>query len=171
MNGCPVPELKGKQNALLAHSALRLSCNHAGYAALWKEQMGGEWREPTRPLTWPVLAGSDARWRVRSVIDAVVADAYGLDRSQYEHVLGSFSHSSYPGAPKFCLEAFDELKSTGLDVFVKQHDPYWDIPLVTALPQPVLELAANDAPEASVFHLTPPVEKPPENPKRGRHSS
>jgi len=135
---------------LLAHSALRLSCNHAGYAPLWEEQLGDAWREPKLRHTWPVLEGDDERWAVRAVIDAVVAEAYGLDRAQYEHVLSTFSHKSYPKAPDVCLAAFDELKLLGLDAFTKKHDPYWDIPLNESLPKPVIDLpipagAASDA--------------------------
>jgi hypothetical protein len=126
--------------SFLVHTALRLTCNHAGYAPLWREQVGDAWREPTPPLTWPVLEGDDARWAVRAAIDAVVADAYGLTRDQYEHVLSTFSHKSYPAAPALCLAAFDELKAIGLDAFAKKHDPYWDIPLNESLPEPVIDL-------------------------------
>ena len=39
LDGTPVvAKLLG--TTLLAHSALRLSCNHAGYAPLWREQVG-----------------------------------------------------------------------------------------------------------------------------------
>jgi len=124
----------------LVHSAFRLSCNHGGYAPLWTEQLGDVWREPTPKHTWPVLASDDARWAVRAAIDAVVADAYGLDREQYEHVLSAFSHKSYPKAPDLCLAAFDELKAIGLDAFTKKHDPYWDNPLNESLPKPVIDL-------------------------------
>ncbi len=118
--------------AMLAHSALRLTCNHEGYRPLWQEQLGeNTWREPAprEKHTWPVLAGDDARWAVRAAIDAVVAEAYGLSRDQYAHVLASFSHKSYPKAPALCLAAFDELASLGLEAFTHKHDPYWDIPL------------------------------------------
>jgi hypothetical protein len=135
----PVPPLVGSWSCLV-HSALRLTCNHAGYAPLWREQVGDTWREP-RPLhTWPALDGDDARWAVRAAIDAVVADAYGLSREQYAHVLSSFSHRSYPRAPELCLAAFDELKTIGLDAFTRKHDPYWDIPLNEGLPEPVIDL-------------------------------
>lgn len=123
----------------LAHAVLRLECVHPGYAPLWTEQLGDAWREPTPKHTWPVLVGDDARWAVRAAIDAVVADAYGLSREQYSHILGSFSHKSYPKAPVLCLAAFDELKSIGLDAFAKRHDPYHDIPLNEALPKPVID--------------------------------
>lgn len=145
LNGCPMPKVDDRRCRFLAHSALRLVCNHAGYVALWREQLGNEWREPTSRHTWPVLAGEDIRWAVRAAIDAVVAQAYGLDRSQYEHVLGSFSHKSYPAAPQRCLEAFDELTAIGLDAFVQRHDPYHDIPLVETLPQPVIDLPEPSA--------------------------
>jgi hypothetical protein len=124
----------------LAHSALRLSSNHSGYAPLWREQLGDTWREPKSPFTWPVLATDDERWEVRAAIDAVVADAYGLNREQYAHVLSAFSHKSYPQAPALCLAKFDELKQIGLDAFTKKYDPYWDIPLNESLPKPVIEL-------------------------------
>jgi len=124
----------------VAHAALRLTCNHAGYAPLWSEQLGDAWREATPNHTWPVLDGDDARWAVRAGIDAVVADAYGLDRAQYAHVLSTFSHRSYPKAPELCLAAFGELKAIGLEAFTKKHDPYWDIPLNESLPKPVIDL-------------------------------
>lgn len=133
---CELPE-----NYLL-HSGLRLICNHEGYAPLWTEQLGDEWREPTPKHTWPVLDGDDIRWQVRAQIDAVVADAYGLDRSQYEHVLSTFNHKSYPRAPELCLAAFDELHAIGLEAFVKKHDPYHDIPLNEELPKPVIDLSS-----------------------------
>jgi hypothetical protein len=90
--------------------------------------------------TWPVLAGDDERWAVRAAIDAVVADAYGLSREQYAHVLSTFSHASYRKAPELCLARFDELKTLGLEKFTRKHDPYWDIPLNENLPQPVIDL-------------------------------
>lgn len=136
-----VPEL-GSADCLLIHAALRLTCNHAGYEALWREQLGAEWREPAAPMTWPVLEGPTARGAVRAAIDAVVAHAYGLDRKQFEHVLASFSHKSDPQAPRRRLAAFDELLSIGPADFCKKHDPYFDLPLVTTLPQPVIDLPA-----------------------------
>jgi len=103
--------------------------------------VGEAWREEGKPpLTWPVLAGDDERWAVRAAIDAVVADAYGLSREQYAHVLSTFSHASYRKAPELCLDRFDELKSLGLEEFTRRYDPYWDIPLNENLPQPVIDL-------------------------------
>ena len=124
----------------LAHNALRLSANHAGFRALWEEHLGPRWREEGRPpLSWPVLPDDDTRWKVRAAIDALVADAYGLTREQYRHVLSGFSHVSHPAAPERCLAAFDELKSLGAEAFAKKHDPYWEMPLHEQLPQPVLD--------------------------------
>lgn len=146
--------------AFLTHAALRLTCNHAGYAALWREQVGSEWREPTAPESWPVLASPEARGAVRAAIDAVVAHAYGLARKHFEHVLASFSHKSDPEAPRRCLEAFDELLAIGLEDFCKKHDPYFDVPLVETLPQPVIDLpapaaASQGASQASLFGDAP----------------
>lgn len=154
LQNLPIPETKKNYNNLLVHSAIRLTCNHAGYAPLWQEQLGDTWREPTPPHTWPVLASDDERWAVRAAIDAVVAQAYGLNREQYQHVLASFSHRSYPAAPVLCLDAFDELQQIGLDTFTQKHDPYWDIPLNEALPKPVIDLplpAAEEVPAEGPF--------------------
>ncbi|CDH44782.1 Eco57I restriction-modification methylase domain-containing protein [Candidatus Contendibacter odensensis] len=140
LNGCPVPPISETAAHFLAHSALRLACNHTGYAPLWQEQLGDTWWESTFPPTWPVLATDDERWIVRAAMDAVVAQAYGLNREQYQHILASFSHRSYPAAPARCLNAFDELQQNGLTAFTRQRDPYWDIPLNEALPQPVINL-------------------------------
>ena len=145
LRSLPIPS--GNQySAFLSHGALRLTCNHAGYEPLWVEQVGDAWREDGVRGTWPVLAGDDARWAVRSAIDAVVADAYGLTREQYEHVLGTFSHASYPAAPRRCLEAFDKLRSMGLEAFMKKHDPYWDIPLNENPPPPAPKLPPTQLP-------------------------
>lgn len=136
----PLPTFTLPICRFLSHSALRLTCIHAGYAPLWREQLGETWLEQEPKFTWPVLKGEDARWLVRAAIDAVVADAYCLDRMQYVHVLSNFSHRGYPITPKLCLAAFDELKSVGLDAFTRKYDPYCDIPLNEDLPEPVIVL-------------------------------
>jgi hypothetical protein len=115
---------------------------------LWKEQVGEVWREPgKKPATWPALAGDDERWGVRASIDAIVADAYGLSRHQYAHVLSTFSHASYPTAAELCLARFDEVKQIGREAFTKKHDPYWDIALNENLPQPVIDLPLSKGQE------------------------
>lgn len=153
----PVPRLDDLR-LFIAHQALRLSAQQAGYAPLWREQLGEAWREAGTAFTWPVLSGDAARWAVRATIDAVVAHAYGLTRDQYAHVLSTFSHSSYKDAPRQCLAAFDELQSLGLAAFTKKHDPYWDIPLNENLPQPVIDLpiptaAPGEAPRPTTGEL------------------
>jgi hypothetical protein len=151
LDGVPAPSLR-TVDRFLAHTSLRLHGQHAGYVPLWKEQLGDAWREVGKnSLTWPVLAGDDERWAVRAAIDAVVADAYGLSREQYDHVLSTFSHASYKKAPELCLARFDELKKLGLDAFTKRYDPYWDIPLNENLPKPVIELPIPDDPQVTLF--------------------
>ena len=97
--GVPVPALSAAETAFLAAAARRLSCNHAGYAALWCGQPAAN--------AWPILPDPQARWRLRAEVDAVIAHAYGLDRAQYQHLLASFSHRSFPAAASWCLAAFD----------------------------------------------------------------
>jgi hypothetical protein len=102
----PVPRFSEKQRQFLAHAALRLSCNHNGYVALWREQTG------RRSMPNPI--GSVERGILRARIDAVVAEAYGLDRNAYCHVLDAFSHRSDPNATARCLDAFDTLQTDGI---------------------------------------------------------
>lgn len=142
MNATPVP---GAQAAsFIAHAVLRLACNHAGYAALWREQLGDAWREPAPRGTYPVLGGDAPRWAVRARIDAMIADAYGLSRDQYARVLSSFNHKGFVVGPELCLAAFDELKAQGLESFAEANDPYADVPLVEDRPEPIVDLAAPD---------------------------
>ena len=106
LDALPVPRFSECQQRFLTHAALRLSCNHAGYAALWRKQTG------KRTLPDPVRPA--ARWTLRARIDAVVAQAYGLDPDGYRHVLGAFSHRSDSEAPARCLDAFDALQADGI---------------------------------------------------------
>ncbi len=123
LDALPVPHLDETQRRFLAHAALRLSCIHDGYDALWREQVGGPRDEPRACPT------------VRAAIDAVVAHAYGLDRKQYDHVLSSFSHRSHPAAVRLCRAAFESLLVVGMEAFCRRHDPHWHVPLVMASAQ------------------------------------
>jgi hypothetical protein len=51
-------------------------------------------------------------------------------------------------APLLCLAKFDELSEIGLETFTRKYDPYWDVPLVESLPQPVIDLTSSPSPEA-----------------------
>jgi len=135
-----LPFPKDIQIRFLSRSALRLTAVNESYSPLWQEQLGDAWREERALLSWPALAGSDLRWMVRAAIDAVIAHAYGLTSEQYEHILATFSHSSYLETPKLCLARFDEIQEMGLEAFTKKYDPYWDIPLNESLPKPVIDL-------------------------------
>jgi hypothetical protein len=134
----PVPELTQDTDRLVAHTTLRLCCNHRDFASLWREQLGDDWKEETPGCSWPAVAAEADRWRLRAAMDAVIAHAYGLDRVQYERVLTGFSHKSFGAAPALCIAAFDEFKSVGPVLFCRSHDPYFGIPLVTSLAEPVI---------------------------------
>jgi hypothetical protein len=135
----PVPDLTPGAERFLAHACLRLCCNHRGFAALWTEQLGSAWREASSRRSWPVIAEDVHRWRLRTAMDAVVAHSYGLDRRQYERILASFSHKSFPTVPVLGLTAFDEFADVGLPAFCREHDPYCEIPLVTSIAKPVID--------------------------------
>lgn len=102
LESCPVCPLSAEAERMLAFGALRLCCNHAGFAPLWAEQMGAVWLG-----AWPVVPESAERWRIRAEMDAVIAQAYGLTRRQYGRILESFSHRAWPEMPAWCLAAFD----------------------------------------------------------------
>jgi N-6 DNA Methylase len=51
----------------------------------------------------------------RARMDAVVAQAYGLDRALYARVLAGFSHRSWPEAPAACLAAFDAMETSAME--------------------------------------------------------
>jgi hypothetical protein len=129
----PVPALSPEADVFLAHGCLRLCCNHRGFAPLWREQLGGACS------AWPTIAGEAERWRLRAAMDVVVALAFDLDRAQYEKVLSSFSHKSFPSAPGFCLAAFDAHVRMGSAAFCAEHDPYFGVPLVTRAAAPVID--------------------------------
>ena len=123
----PVPDLAPSAFHFLAHAALRLICNHAGYAPLWHSQLGNAWREKTSAPCWPVIETPDARWLLRADIDAVVAHAYGLTASHYARILDAFSHKSFPTAPSLCQAAYEDYARLGLERFCRERDPYPDI--------------------------------------------
>ena len=132
------PALSADAERFLAHASLRLCCNHAGFAPLWREQLG-----PRRDV--PAITNDTARRRLHAAIDGVVASAYGLARDDYRHVLAGFSHRSSPHMPKDCLTAFDELAVQGLTAFCRRYDPYHAVPLVTSLAQPAIPTSAAAA--------------------------
>jgi hypothetical protein len=129
LDALPVPRFSAPVRRFLAHGALRLSCTHAGYAALWREQLGDE------PCI-PVVAAE-----LRAQIDAVVADAYGLDKPGYEQVLHGFSHRSDPTASSRCMAAFAAVRAGGVDAYCRRHDPYQRLGLVTTKAEPAAHVS------------------------------
>jgi hypothetical protein len=149
---CP---LIGATAAFLIHGALRLSANHAGFAALWNEQLGHKWREASGLFAWPALRGSE-RIAVKAAMDALIAESYGLSREQYAYVLSASPIGAEEG--DLALQRFDELKRVGQTAYLRRHDPYLEVPVVA-------ELAAPDAELAEVpplpRGLTRPLDLPP----------
>jgi hypothetical protein len=153
LEGLPWPFMAKGVKSFLAHSALCLSSNHSGYLPLWKEQIGDCLADSLLPQSWPAIDAANARLSIRSAIDAVIAQAFGLSRSCFEDILSTFGHRSCPSIPYLCLEAFDELEDIGLEDFIQRHDPYWEIPLKESLPQPVIELSIPGQAGASLGPL------------------
>ena len=164
MEAVPAVAIEPTLRPLLVHGALLLSCVTREFEPLLDDQLGGVWRTRGHKGAWPLLGGDDERWRLRAAIDAAVAHAYGVDDATYGRILSTFPHRSYPQAASLCLAAFDEVTKSGLDAFVRKHDPYWDIPLVTTLPRPAIDLPGADPATSGTFHLEPAEAKS----KRGR---
>jgi hypothetical protein len=121
----------------LAHAALLLVARHEGFRRLWDEQLGTDGAVvPTR--RFPALGSEDACWRLRAAIDAAVAQALGYTADEYATILGQFLHRGYPSMQRLCLEKFDQLGTLGLQSFVREHDPYWSVPLNGEHPNPVV---------------------------------
>jgi len=135
LRGCPVPNLTIEARRFLAHGALRLSCQHAGFEPLWHSQTGSSEPFPSAP------AGPD----LRAAVDATVAWAFGLSRVDYQHILTGFNHKADPSMPDRCLTAFDELLSGGARKFFKQNDPIARFPLVQDRSQPTMAVASASA--------------------------
>jgi hypothetical protein len=135
LNGCPVPSLSKAASRFLAHGSLRLSCRHAGYARLWREQLC------SIHAFAPDLAAPEDPNQLRAAIDAVVARGYGLGRDDYRHILSGFSHKADPAATEHCLAEYDMLMAFGARKFYRKHDPFFDIPLVEQPGQPDSERA------------------------------
>lgn len=64
--------------------AARLNCTTADFADLWQNVIGEGWDE-TKGATDP-----NERQQLRAELDAIVAHLYGLDRDEFEHILGAF---------------------------------------------------------------------------------
>ncbi len=143
LESCPVCETDADVARFIAHGALRLSCRHSGYAALWSDQLGGAWREQSTAPGWPVIKDAGTAWQIRAAMDAVIAQTYGLGKDLYVRILQSFSHRSMPAAPDLCLTAFDDLVASGTSAFCARHDPYWDIPLPQGPIHPQKETASS----------------------------
>jgi hypothetical protein len=129
LEAVPVPDLTGDARGFLAGAALRLSCDGPAYADLQRDRIGHHG-------DLPAFNDLDARWTLRARADAVVAKSYGLKRQQYEHLLGSFSHRSYPAAAALCLLAYDALSRDGLTRFCARHDPYRGVPVLPPRARP-----------------------------------
>jgi hypothetical protein len=127
------------QERFLAHSALRLLANHAGFAPLVSEQLG-ESHFCAGAGPFPFVAIPDERRRIHGQMDATIAYAFGLSRMDYETVLSRFrKDNTFAEA----LSAFDEICTIGVETYAKQYDPYFDVPVVTTMPKSIINL--NDA--------------------------
>jgi len=138
LDALPVPHFSDTVRAFLAHGALRLSCNHTEYIALWREQVCSR-------STWAAMPDPDLRLGLRAAMDAVVAHACRLDPMQYEGLLANFSHRSRPDAARLCLSAFDRLQAEGVEAFCRKRDPYHAVPIVLTPAEKPIDANADRA--------------------------
>lgn len=146
LKNLPIPPLGKSAQEFLSWSAARLSATHAGYAAMLDE-VAPDWRLGVENPRFPLVEEGE-RAKLRADMDAVVADAFGLTRANFALLLSTFSHKSDPKAPDRCLAAFDALKKSGLDVFLKGRTPR----IRVELPKPKFKLnTPMDADPAPLF--------------------
>ena len=146
----PFPSLSKSEEIFLAHSALRLCSSCAAFLPLWLEQLGNVWREKSEKNNLPIFKTEEDKWFIRAAIDAVVAHAYGLSKVQYRYLLSRMNLKTLERTPEICLSVFQKLEETGINAFIKQYDPYWDIPLNINLPCPVLNLQNFSSVQSSI---------------------
>ncbi len=144
LNGCPVPTLSEEAARFLAHGALRLSCQHSGYARLWRQQLN------------TAQTFLEDRATLRAAIDAVIAHGYGLCRDDYHHILTGFSHKADPSTPERCRAAFDLLNECGDQAFYTRHDPFTNTPLIDDYPD-----SESPTASATLIPSTPADRMPP----------
>jgi hypothetical protein len=122
LRSLPWPRLDPLMERFLAHTALRLSCNHEAFRALWEELLGESWHERGPRLTWPVVREPVDRSILRAAIEAVVAHAFRLDRAVLARILSVAGSGLAEGEVEAILGSFDE--AGRLDTFMERHDPY-----------------------------------------------
>ena len=137
----PVPQLDRDADRLLAHAALRLCCNHRGFASLWREQLGVAWEEASPRRSWPgdalpkPIAGDCGRqWMPSSPMHTG-----SIARSMSAFLPVSVTNP-FPRRLCFVLPRSMRLGRVGLTQFCRDRDPYCDIPLVTKPAKPVIHL-------------------------------
>jgi hypothetical protein len=86
MEQLPMPRLKAGNPTFesIVERATRLTCTHPDFAQLWESVMGTAW-DASQAVTEPL-----ARQALRDELDALVARLYGLSRSDFDHLLGTF---------------------------------------------------------------------------------
>jgi len=87
--------------------AARLTCTRDEFADLWHDVTGEDWNDSSG------ATDSVERQRLRNEIDAIVAHLYGLGRSDFDHILGTFP-LVFPDTPEgwakreALLDVYDE---------------------------------------------------------------
>jgi hypothetical protein len=86
INQLPVPRLTAGNPTFdaIVERAARLTCTRAEFADLWQSVMGSAW-DAAKGAVDPA-----ERQRIRDEIDALVVHLYGLNRDEYDHILGTF---------------------------------------------------------------------------------
>lgn len=80
----PRPKIESDEAQALIQAATRLTCVTQEFAPLWSEIMGTPWQ------SMDVAQDMQERARLRSQIDAIVADLYDLSEHDFAYVLNTF---------------------------------------------------------------------------------
>lgn len=111
----PVPRLSYGDAAFepIVSRAARLICTTEEYAELWESVMKRRW-SPTDGAKEP-----DARTLLRAQLDGVIANLYGLNREDFEHILSTFPLT--PNSMKEAtLAAYSEFAPKRIDPEVRE---------------------------------------------------
>ncbi len=126
----PLPRLRGRVARFAVGAALRLSASHPAYSALWTKVTGLPW---TRESV-PTKAFSQ---ELRAALDALVAQAFGLDDAQWASVLDATLSEGRDGDfGQGCRAAFETLQRDGSERFIARCE--------SALARPVTETKEAD---------------------------
>lgn len=158
----PLPRALGRSAGVVSRLAAGLGLAHVTFAPAWL-------RVASRTLGWRVLwrLSTRERLRARALLDALVAQAWGLNADDLSWILRECDHATPDGArldargfwrvdkdrppelrlPNLAIAALRFLESGGLDQ-VREDDRVWDPPVLQAVGPRLLPVQESERPHS-----------------------